>query len=189
MGSSPVASTKKCRTPFGALHFFALRHCDGTWGTSYPLSKALVMPCRDEMSKRINFAFAVTECKDIRTLREKLPLKERIPLPAHFYLFLKSASRVLFFVGAGRGLEGNPNWTGVRARRQKGKEGRKGKGCLCWGRFGIAKISLPAQKILRSRDYSFFSERMHIQIIPLQKETLAGLDKFTPFWYNQKSKR
>ena len=36
-----------------------------------PLSKALVMPCRDEMSKRINFAFAVTERKENRTLREK----------------------------------------------------------------------------------------------------------------------
>ena len=29
------------------------------------------MPCRDEMSKRINFAFAVTERKENRTLREK----------------------------------------------------------------------------------------------------------------------
>ena len=29
------------------------------------------MPCRGEMSKRINFAFAVTERKENRTLREK----------------------------------------------------------------------------------------------------------------------
>ena len=29
------------------------------------------MPCRDEMNKRINFAFAVTERKENRTLREK----------------------------------------------------------------------------------------------------------------------
>jgi hypothetical protein len=29
------------------------------------------MPCRDEVSKRIGFAFAVTERKENRTLREK----------------------------------------------------------------------------------------------------------------------
>ena len=40
-------------------------------GTSCPLSKALTMPCRDEMSKRISLAFAVTERKENRTLREK----------------------------------------------------------------------------------------------------------------------
>ena len=64
-------STKKYSTPLVCCIFLLFRRCDGTWGTSYPLSKALVMPCRDEMSKRINFAFAVTERKENRTLREK----------------------------------------------------------------------------------------------------------------------
>ena len=55
----------------GGTAVFDSTACDGIRGTSYPLSKALVMPCRDEMSKRINFAFAVTERKENRTLREK----------------------------------------------------------------------------------------------------------------------
>ena len=44
---------------------------DENRGASYPLNKALIMPCRDEVSKRIGFAFAVTERKENRTLREK----------------------------------------------------------------------------------------------------------------------
>ena len=47
------------------------RRCEYGTGTSCPLSKALTMPCRDEMSKRISLAFAVTERKVNRTLREK----------------------------------------------------------------------------------------------------------------------
>ena len=39
--------------------------------TSCPLRKALIMLFRGEMSKRINHAFAVTERKENRTLREK----------------------------------------------------------------------------------------------------------------------
>ena len=70
-GQIPVASTKKYSTPLVCCIFLLFRRCDGVRGTSYPLSKALVMPCRDEMSKRINFAFAVTERKENRTLREK----------------------------------------------------------------------------------------------------------------------
>ena len=59
------------RITIGGTAVFDSTACDGIRGTSYPLSKALVMPCRDEMSKRINFAFAVTERKENRTLREK----------------------------------------------------------------------------------------------------------------------
>ena len=39
--------------------------------TSCPLRKALIMPFRGEMSKRISRAFAVTERKENHTLREK----------------------------------------------------------------------------------------------------------------------
>ena len=39
--------------------------------TSCPLRKALIMLFRGEMSKRISHAFAVTERKETRTLREK----------------------------------------------------------------------------------------------------------------------
>ena len=44
---------------------------DESRGTSYPSNKALIMPCRGEISKRIYCAFAVTERKENRTLREK----------------------------------------------------------------------------------------------------------------------
>ena len=40
--------------------------------TSCPLNKALIMLCRDEMSKRISFAFAVTENNVYLTLFEKV---------------------------------------------------------------------------------------------------------------------
>ena len=39
--------------------------------TSYPLSKALITLCRDEMSERISPARTVTERKDYLALREK----------------------------------------------------------------------------------------------------------------------
>ena len=64
--------------PSGA--FFFLEYwviTDESRGTSCPLRKALTMPFRDEMSKRISPAFAVTERKDNRTLREKVREWER----------------------------------------------------------------------------------------------------------------
>ena len=60
------------RTQQGAFFFLEDKVItDESRGASCPLNKALVMPCRDEVSKRIGFAFAVTERKENRTLREK----------------------------------------------------------------------------------------------------------------------
>ena len=54
--------------------------------TSCPLNKALIMPCRDEMSKCITRAFAVTERKANRTLREKGLRKTALCTRKRFWL-------------------------------------------------------------------------------------------------------
>ena len=49
----------------------------GRLRTSYPLSKALIMLCRGEMSERISLARTVTERKVHLALREKSPRKNK----------------------------------------------------------------------------------------------------------------
>ena len=44
---------QKYSTPLVCCIFLLFRRCDGACGTSCPLNKALIMPCRDEKSKRI----------------------------------------------------------------------------------------------------------------------------------------
>ena len=68
------------------------------------------MPCRDEMSKRINFAFAVTERKENRTLRKKSLLREQNALPYEAWIMKNlTAKDDVDNVGAGRAAKGeNP---------------------------------------------------------------------------------
>ena len=57
---------------------------DESRGTSYPSNKALIMPCRGEISKRIYCAFAVTERKENRALREKSRERKQNAFPLRF---------------------------------------------------------------------------------------------------------
>ena len=74
---------QKGNTPKAVCFFFLEDRVitDESRGTSYPSNKALVMPCRGEISKRIYCAFAVTERKENRTLREKSRLREQTLCP------------------------------------------------------------------------------------------------------------
>ena len=76
------APTKK--HPFRVLFcWYGLRLLKRIRGTSCPLNKTLAMSCRGEISKRITHAFAMTECKEYRTLREKAVLRKQNALPYH----------------------------------------------------------------------------------------------------------
>ena len=76
LSTAPQRRKSLSRFPF--LFYVFL---DRNWGTSCPLRKTSTMFFRDETSKRISFAFAVTECKENHTLHEKCRFARANGLP------------------------------------------------------------------------------------------------------------
>ena len=80
---------QKEHTLSGCVLFGSLPHLQQDLRDELPLNKALLMPFRGEKSKRIRSAFAVTERKENRTLREKsrfVGTKRVAPTIAHAIL-------------------------------------------------------------------------------------------------------